>query len=203
MFGENDVRRRVAPISSAMEWKALLKIASSIGSVCADIDHHVQKTIHFDATAWRNERGRAVFRHNSRAVKNVTGSQLSPFVHNPGEPISVAVDLLIPEYRLPSLRAFFLVFANCRCLASQYRSQTKGNGFYLSLAVGVTVTALMFSMEALGRVTVPIDGDLVPLPDIAKVHGTEALGQLAIRAFTLTELFEVLEVLRDVGIGRR
>src|SRR5437764_11959868 len=144
MFGENDVRRRVAPISSAMEWKALLKIASSIGSVCADIDHHVQKTIHFDPTACRNERGRAVFSHNSRAGKNVTGSELFALVHKPGEPISVAVDLIIPEDRLPPIRALFLVFPDCRCLASQYRSQTKGNGFYSSLAVGLDVAALMF-----------------------------------------------------------
>src|SRR5712672_3403316 len=32
MLGENAVRRRAAPISSAMEWKRLLKISSSTGS---------------------------------------------------------------------------------------------------------------------------------------------------------------------------
>src|SRR5579883_1869116 len=55
MFGENAVRRRAAPISSAMEWKMFLKISSSMGSRLFTMPFH-----HGDTEARKRISGLAI-----------------------------------------------------------------------------------------------------------------------------------------------
>src|SRR6476469_2326076 len=123
MFGENDVRRRAAPISSAMEWNALLNIASSMGSVCADIDHHVEEGVELDATIGRHERGRTVFGHNRRSREDVTGSELLAIVDTARYPASVAMDLLLTHDRVCDVAQFLVFRTRGSDLARENRAQ--------------------------------------------------------------------------------
>src|SRR3954453_2851727 len=103
MFGENEVGRKAAPISSAMELKALLKIASSMGSACADINHHVQELVHLYPAPGRNERGRAVFCHDCGPGENITGPEPFPALNQTRQPVSVGVYLLLGNHSLPAV----------------------------------------------------------------------------------------------------
>src|SRR5436305_6157751 len=110
MFGENDVRRSAAPISSAIEWKALLKMASSMGSVCADMNHQVQEFIDCDPAVGRDEGGRAVFDDHGRALKGVARSQLVTGVQATGEPSTLCIHLFLSDQRTASVAGLLRMF---------------------------------------------------------------------------------------------
>src|SRR5580692_5937817 len=87
MLGEKAERRKAAPISSAMEWKRLLKISSSAGSslriirlMCAPLQDQIAFTIHPAAKVRRHHRGGAVLRHDSRSVERVSRRKLRPVI---------------------------------------------------------------------------------------------------------------------------
>src|SRR3954471_15077155 len=200
MLGENEVRRRAAPISSAMEWNALLKIASSIGSVCADIDHHVEKPVYFNVTLGRNEGSRAVFRHDRRSLESVTSSELVPVVDKTRLPTSVRVYFFLCKHRLPAIGPLSLLFASGWELAPKNRSQAHRNDFQPPAAVGITVAAFMLSMETLGGIAIPVNGYLVPLPDIPEIGGTKAGSRFLACALAPAELFQVFEVLFELRV---
>src|SRR3954447_20169626 len=180
MFGENEVRRKAAPISSAMEWKALLKIASSMGAACADINHHVQQAGYLHPGPGRNERGRAVFCHDGGPGENITGPEPFAVVNQTRQPVSVGVYLLLGNYSLPAVVFFSFMLPKGGYFARENRSQANRNGFYPSLAVRVTVAALVLPVETLGRIAVPVDRDFVSLSAIAKIDGTEMFSRVAL-----------------------
>src|SRR5207247_1059468 len=79
MLGEKEVRRRAAPMSSAMEWNALLNSPNSIGSTrvlaIAHLNNEVAPGIHASTRSRRQHGCRAVFGNYRRPCEDIAGRQ--------------------------------------------------------------------------------------------------------------------------------
>src|SRR5882762_10418081 len=110
MFGENEVRLSAAPISSAMEWVALLKTASSIGSIeissmllgrlfsliavamLVYLDDQIAICVDADAAKRRQHRCGTVLRNESRASERVACHELLSAVYFAFNPTALEVN---------------------------------------------------------------------------------------------------------------
>src|SRR5438876_12012604 len=79
MLGEKEVRRRAAPISSAMEWNALLKSPNSLGPTrvlaIAHLNNEVAPGIHASTRSRRQHGCRAVLGNYRRTGEDIAGRQ--------------------------------------------------------------------------------------------------------------------------------
>src|SRR5580700_4228116 len=99
MFGEKAERRRPAPISSATEWKRLLKISSIMGSTCRVIgfralvlrsgQNNVLVCVHICMPTRQHHRRRAVIGDDCWTGELISSLQLASRVHRRGGPFPV------------------------------------------------------------------------------------------------------------------
>src|SRR4051812_22067742 len=84
MLGEKAVRFSVAPISSAMAWKRLLKTSSLTGSTrmeCPPDQHQIQMLIYLTSEIRKDQRCRTVFADNCRPVKFVAEAESGAIIN--------------------------------------------------------------------------------------------------------------------------
>src|SRR5258706_14724449 len=97
MFGENAVRRNAAPISSAMEWKACLKIPNSMGSMLFMRAPRPKGR----NLAQRRKGAKTVRTRNLRNLRNLriaSGSSYSS-LRNTNYHVAVSIDLRLALWR--------------------------------------------------------------------------------------------------------
>src|SRR5262245_21437992 len=193
MLGEKAVRLRVAPISSAIAWKRLLKISSWTGSVRIEFRYlgnrpgifqdEVQISIHHTSEVRRYQRSRTVLTNNRGTLNHVTVAKHGAVVYRCAHsPVIDPNRLCLHRYRSAALFRRFLKF---RFFSPANKSTSHIDQLYRTATVCISVAALVCFMKSFCEIRLEFQHQFIGLSTITKVHKIHRLNFAFFETFGL------------------